>query len=185
VDKSLVAIVISIFALVISVIQWFLSGAWVTIRSRSGIVVDQPEHPEVIILVANNRGRTATWIEQWGWVVKGTLHGPIGWTSGPTLAYRLDGYAEARWMMDYREARQSLMQNHPRPQLHYWDLVPYVRPGSSSAFKYGRSVMRIWEDGQPVGPDPATSQWWKRFSPWHVRSSGRHGTGWMRRQHLP
>jgi hypothetical protein len=184
VDKSIIAIVLSVVALAFSVAQWFLTGAWVTIRSRSGIVDGQPDHPEVIMLVANNRGRAAAWIEQWGWVIKGTLHGPTGWTSGPTLAHRLDGYAEARWTMDYREARQSLMLNFPRPQLHYWDLVPYVRLGSSPRLKNGHSVMRIWEQGH-FGPDPNISQWWRRFSPWHTRMSGRHGEGWMPRQRMP
>lgn len=126
-------------------------------------------------------------MQQWGWVIKGTLYGPTGWTSGPTLPHKLEGGAEARWMMDYNEAQQNLTQNYKRPQ-HYWDLVPFVRLGSGKRFRYGGSgtILRIWEPGTVVGQNPIFARWpvrfWIRFSPWHEPSQTRHGTGWQRKQ---
>lgn len=182
-DRAWVAIIISVVALGASIGQWFLNGPWVALRSRSGIVMGQPVHPEVVMLIAHNRGRGAAWIQQWGWLIRGTLHGPGGWTDGPALPYRLDGNAEVSWMLDYKEAQQNLTQNFPQTK-HYWDLVPFVRLGSSPRFRTGRTTMRIWEAGH-FGPDPATSQWWRRFSPWHMAATNRHGTGWIKRPRLP
>jgi hypothetical protein len=181
---SVAALIISVIALLVSAGQWILNGPWIVISSRSGIVVDQPDHPECLVLIANNRGRLPATIHQWGWLIKGTLHGPAAWSLGPSLPHRLEGHDEARWMLDYKEAQGWLAQNFPTTR-HYWDLVPFVRLGMRSRFIKGRrSVLRIWEVGQ-FGPDPATSQWWKRFSPWHTPAQGRHGTGWMRKQRLP
>jgi len=85
-------------------------------------------------------------------------------------------------MLDYTEAQAWLALNFP-VERHYWDLVPFVRLGMRSRFIKGRrSVLRIWQPGH-IGPDPATSQWWKRYSPWHMQAQGRHGTGWSQKQH--
>jgi len=171
---------------VASVAQFVLSGPWITVETQSGVVVDQPQHPECLVVTARNSGRMAATVEQWGFVIKGTLHGPTGWTNGTALPYRLEPHgAPGRWILDYHEARASLVQNYPRKTSHFWDLVPYVRVSGTGKFKYGRNVLRIWEPGH-FGPDPRHSQWWKRFSPWHSQAQNpRHGIGWIRKQRLP
>jgi len=180
---SLAALIMSVIALAVSIGQWVLNGPWIVVRGQSGHVAAQPDHPEVLLLIANNRGRLPATIHQWGWLIKGTLFGPNAWTSGPPLSHRLEGHDEVRWSTDYREAQAYLAQNFPRTQ-HYWDLVPYVRLGTRSRFLTGGPVLRIWEPGH-FGHDPARSEWWKRFSPWHTRAQGRHGTGWITRQRKP
>lgn len=181
---SLSTLILSILALVVSVtalgwqfVSWWKSGPAVGTDTLSGMVIDQPEHPEVLILVVNSRGRLPITVEQWGFVIKDTLYGPAGWTSGPEVPHRMEPDLEARWVLDYREARQWLSQNYPNER-HYWDLVPYVRRGSGKRV-YGRKVVRIWEQGH-YGRDPRISAWWRRFLPGHERVKTRHGEGWER-----
>jgi hypothetical protein len=180
---SLAALIISIIALAVSVGTWVLNGPWIVVKGRSGHVPEQPDHPEIMVLVANNWGRLPATIQQWGWIIKGTLFGPNAWTSGPPVPHRLEGHDEVRWGLDYGEAQAYLAQNFPRAR-HYWDLVPFVRLGTRSRFIHGRDTLRVWEAGH-FGPDPSTSQWWKRFSPWHTEAQGRHGSGWMRKHRKP
>ncbi len=128
---------------VASVAQFVLSGPWITVETQSGVVVDQPQHPECLVVTARNSGRMAATVEQWGFVIKGTLHGPTGWTNGTALPYRLEPHgAPGRWILDYHEARASLVQNYPRKTSHFWDLVPYVRVSGTGKFKYGRNVLK-------------------------------------------
>jgi len=63
---------------VASVAQFVLSGPWITVETQSGVVIDQPQHPECLVVTARNSGRTGATVEQWGFVIKGTLHGPTG-----------------------------------------------------------------------------------------------------------
>jgi hypothetical protein len=182
---SVVAITVSVVGLIATYIQWLLNGARVVVRAGSGVAAGQLAHPEVLLVLANNSGRTAAWIEQWGFVVKGTNHGPTAWQDGPAVPYRLEGYAEVRWQLDYQEARQNLAANYPNPKSQCWDLVPYVRLGSGDRFIHGRTVLRVWQPGHS-GRDPRHSQWWKRWSPWHEEVSfARHGSGWARKTRLP
>jgi len=62
---SVAALIISIVALLVSTGQWILNGPWIVIGSRSGIVANQLDHPECLILIANNRGRLPATIHQW------------------------------------------------------------------------------------------------------------------------
>lgn len=170
-----------------STIQFFLSGPRITIHATSALIVDQPQHPECLVVTARNSGRMGATVEQWGFVIKGTLHGPTGWTSGTALPYRLEPHgAPAHWILDYHDAQASLAKNFPRATTkHYWDLVPFVRVSGTGKFKYGQDLLRIWEPGH-FGRDPRHSQWWKRFSPWHTHAMNqRHGLGWIRKQRLP
>jgi hypothetical protein len=172
---------------VASFVQFFLSGPWITVECQSAMIANQPQHPECLIVRARNRGRSGATVEQWGFVIKGTLHGPTGWSSGSPLPYRLEpNGAPGSWMLDYKEARANLEQNYPRrTEKHYWDLVPFVRLSATGKLKFGRESLRIWEPGY-FGPDPRHSQWWKRYSPWHWAAQNvRHGTGWIRKRRLP
>jgi hypothetical protein len=180
---SILALVVSLSALLWQFVSWRLSGPRVRADSLSGIALGQPDHPEVLVLIVNSRGRLPITVQQWGFVIKGTLQAPTGWTSGPELPHRMEPDSEARWMLDYREARQWLRQNYPS-QRRYRDLVPFVRRGGGK-WVYGGKVVRIWEEGSPLGPDPRISGWWRRFLPGYQPIQTRHGTGWDRLPRQP
>jgi hypothetical protein len=179
---AILALAVSLSALVWQFVSWRLSGPRIGTDTLSGMVIGE-QHPEVLVLVVNSRGRLPITIYQWGFLIKGTLLAPPGWTNGPELPHRLEPDSEARWVLDYREARQWLRQNYPSPR-HYRDLVPAVRRGGSSRWIYGRSVLRIWEEGH-TGPAARIGTWWRRFLPGHQRVETRHGYGWVMRPRLP
>lgn len=179
---SILALLVSLSALAWQFLSWRLSGPRVRVDWLSSMMVGEPDHPEVLVLIVNSRGRLPITVQQWGFVIKGTLQALTGWTSGPALPHRMEPDSEARWILDYREARQSLSQNYPS-QRHYRDLVPLVRRGDGK-WVYGRKVLRIWEEGH-IGPDPRISGWWRRFLPGHQRIQTRHGTGWDRLPRQP
>jgi hypothetical protein len=168
-------------ALTWQVVSWVWAGPRIRVTSFSGIVAGQPQHPEALFLVASNRGRMPATIDQWGFIIKGSLHGVAAWMSSPEVPHRLEPYTQVRWQQDFRETRVMLTQGYPTARRH-WDLVPYVRVGDQ--WSYGRAVLRVWEEGQ-FGPDPRISKFWRRFLPRAIRGQTRHGTGWIREPRIP
>lgn len=174
---SCLALGVSLGGLVWQVVAWFWTGPRIRVSSLSGIAVDQPDHPEILVLVVSNRGRMPATIDQWDFVAKSTLYGVQAWKSGPADPYKLEPYTEARWQQDEGETRQLLVQNNLPSYAHRWDMVPAIRIGED--WIYGKAPIRIWEPGH-FGPDPRIHKPWRRFMPRMIAVQTRHGTGWQR-----
>src|ERR1700682_2978513 len=130
----------------------------------SVVGLDRPGSIRMLMLNVRSAEHTPpVWIDQWGFMIKGTKHivGPA-WSHGPSTPHRLESGQRVTWILDDTEGRASLAANHPSPD-HFWDVRPWIRLQSGDercgTHEHHRTkTIRMWEQGY-VGFEGRRSFW--------------------------
>lgn len=113
---AVVALALSVAALVWQIVSWWLTGAIVKVATRLAVGVGPMiGGVKMIAIDVRNVGRSPVSIEQWGLSLPAAkmqlvIPAPLPWM-GPTVPLTLEGGHSKTWYMSIDEVRNALLQS--------------------------------------------------------------------------